>query len=106
MTYTMTLQDLRDRLPELGYAPGSLPDIEKALDRAARLYGLPLHRIPAAIDPFDARWNGRVDVLALGFRSPAASGSGAAAPAARSPAPPGCARPSPTPPRPATTGSG
>lgn len=67
---TLTLQDVRDRLPELGYAPGSLPDLLKALDRAGRLHdNLPLCRIPADLDAFDARWRGKVDALSLGFQS-------------------------------------
>jgi hypothetical protein len=68
-----TLQEVRDRLGEFGYESGSLPDLRKALDRAARLHDhLPLDRIPASIDAFDARWGSRVDALALGFRSPGA----------------------------------
>ena len=41
-------------LPELGYAPSYLRTVRAALNKAAKVYGRPLHRIPACLDAFEA----------------------------------------------------
>lgn len=69
----LTLQDVYDRLDELGYSPTTYRDVRRDLQRAPQLHGVAsLRDIPADLDAFDALWRDRGDALVLGFSSPRA----------------------------------
>jgi len=69
----LTLQDVYDRLDELGYSPTTYRDVRRDIARALQLHGVAsLREIPADLDAFDALWRDRDDALVLGFSSPRA----------------------------------
>lgn len=70
-TVALTLLGVKQRLADLGYAASTRNDVERALQRAKRVYNLPLNRILADTDAFDRHWDRRADFKAFRFRSAA-----------------------------------